>query len=101
MQQRAAAAAGSGRVGAREAGRVPTSVACMQACHTGVCVCACVYARVTCHSLPSLSPPPPPRAGARLMTGKPLSALRDAETALAIDPRFVRAACRAATCHCR
>ncbi|GIL59175.1 hypothetical protein Vafri_14088 [Volvox africanus] len=41
------------------------------------------------------------RSGARLMTAKPQSALADALRALDVDPRFMRAASRAATCHCR
>ncbi len=35
------------------------------------------------------------------MVTKPLSALRDALRAMELDPRFMRAASRAATCHCR
>ncbi|GFR47710.1 hypothetical protein Agub_g9463, partial [Astrephomene gubernaculifera] len=41
------------------------------------------------------------RSGARLMTNKPQSALEDALRAMALDPKFMRAASRAATCHCR
>ncbi|GLC56095.1 hypothetical protein PLESTB_001063800 [Pleodorina starrii] len=41
------------------------------------------------------------RSGARLMTSKPHSALADALRAMELDPKFMRAASRAATCHCR
>ncbi|KAG2436297.1 hypothetical protein HXX76_006608 [Chlamydomonas incerta] len=41
------------------------------------------------------------RSGARLMTSKPHSALADALRAMALDGKFLRAASRAATCHCR
>eukprot|EP00198_Chlamydomonas_reinhardtii_P010615 XP_001699952.1 DnaJ-like protein [Chlamydomonas reinhardtii] len=41
------------------------------------------------------------RSGARLMTSKPHSALADALKAMALDGKFLRAASRAATCHCR
>ena len=35
------------------------------------------------------------------MIGKPISALADARKAVALDPKFVRAAVRVATCHLR
>ncbi|KAG1672230.1 hypothetical protein FOA52_002931 [Chlamydomonas sp. UWO 241] len=41
------------------------------------------------------------RAGARLMIGKPIGALDDATRAVALDPKFTRAAVRVATCHLR
>ncbi|KXZ54266.1 hypothetical protein GPECTOR_5g355 [Gonium pectorale] len=41
------------------------------------------------------------RSGARLMTSKPQSALDDALKAMELDSKFMRAASRAATCHCR
>lgn len=41
------------------------------------------------------------RSGSRLMTSKPHSALADALRAMELDPKFMRAVSRAATCHCR
>lgn len=41
------------------------------------------------------------RAGARLMIGRPLGALEDARRAVALDPKFIRAVVRVATCHLR
>jgi DnaJ family protein C protein 7 len=39
------------------------------------------------------------RAGARIMIGKPVSALEDAKKAVSMDPTFIRAAIRVITCH--
>ena len=39
------------------------------------------------------------RAGARIMIGKPVSALEDARKAVSMDPTFIRAAVRVVTCH--
>ena len=40
-------------------------------------------------------------SGARLMIGKPLSALADARAAVKLDAKFIRAIVRVATCYLR